>query len=81
MKIRNISKRAWMIIGLIVLVVFLFYWYEWRPFWATRTCNHEALFKAYQLLPSLPGLDDTTTQDQKKNYDIFFQVCMRRYGP
>ncbi|MBU3924462.1 MAG: hypothetical protein V1732_02730 [Patescibacteria group bacterium] len=60
-----------LIIGILILGIGLFYWYEWRPSQIVKQCNKEAVEKA-------KGIEDGN--QAIKIYDTRYMTCLREKG-
>lgn len=60
-----------LIIGILIVGIGLFYWYEWRPSQIIKQCNKEAVEKA-------KGVEDGN--QAIKIYDARYKSCLRGEG-
>lgn len=77
------------IVGLILLGIFLFLWFEVRPAIIYSVCSNEALDKCEKGWDNfISGIlkeqeevkAETITKVMKELYQVYFNNCLNRYG-
>ena len=67
-------------IGIIILAVmilgFLFYWYEFRPYQVKRTCVEETS----EALKGIYGDEKVEIKEWKERFDFLYKCCLRKKG-
>ncbi|MBI2054086.1 MAG: hypothetical protein HYT36_02030 [Candidatus Staskawiczbacteria bacterium] len=70
---KNWLKENWFKVGflmiIIIFIVGIFYWSEWRPSQVIGECNAEALKKATEV-----------SSNQDSAYEFVYKLCLRRNG-
>ena len=57
------------LLSIVLILVGLFYWYEWRP----RNTRVHCTYAATERVHRVSGAD-------REDYEYFYQKCLREYG-
>ena len=68
---KKFIEENWFKIIILLVIVGLFYWYEWRPNQIIKQCNYEAVEKAKSIKDGNQAI---------KIYDARYQSCLRENG-
>lgn len=68
---KKFIKENWFKIIILLVLVGLFYWYEWRPSEIKKDCNKEAVEKARSVEDGNQAM---------KIYDARYKSCLRENG-
>jgi predicted negative regulator of RcsB-dependent stress response len=68
-------KENWFKLAIILLLLFCFYWYEWRPTQVKQRCSAEARFSG----GALDRLARSDIENQKFIND-YYNDCLMRFG-
>lgn len=61
---------------LLLVIIFSFYWYEWRPSQIKKECYH----KAYDKALDLSAFGEEAVESQKQENEFKYKNCLREKG-
>jgi hypothetical protein len=73
---KDFLKENWFKIALVLLVIFGFYWFAYRPTQISERCYAEAEFDAVSVL-DYSAFGGESRQD---HIDRYHQNCLKRFG-
>lgn len=81
----KIKQYKFAILIILIILGFLFYWYEWRPRQIKNKCNDEAKTQAQELYnqehsSNLWIIERERGTYSASQYENFYQECIRRKG-
>ena len=70
---KKFIQKNWFKLLIILLLIFSFYWYEWRPYIARKECIKKIAEKA-------EGKGNKSLDYWKDFYEVLYQSCMNKHG-
>jgi len=75
--IKKIKKQILIGVTILLALVFLFYWFQWRPISIKKYCNEVAITA---MKKECHSDSDSCRESREREYDNSYQRCIREEG-